>query len=176
MGGLSPTICGLFLCHLRASIDCAAGQVLWDAAGRQSSADEVIKLLKSRFGTYNEKERYRSELRSRRRRRSESLQGLYRDFRRLMALAFPSQSDSLWELMARYVFIDALGDPDLPLRVLERAPSSLEETLKVASHLEALSLGKKGLGTVLGRLRQTKGSSRAVGNSTAGRGRHEAPP
>ena len=100
------------LCHLRASLEGAAGQVLWDA-GKQGSVDEVIRLLKSRFGSSNEEERYRSELRSRRRRRGESLQSVYSDVRRLMALAFPGQSGSLWEIMARDAFVDALADPNL---------------------------------------------------------------
>jgi len=112
--------------------------VLWDA-GKQGSVDEVIRLLKSRFGTSNEEERYRSKLRSRRRRRGESLQSVYRDVRRLMALAFPGQSGSLWEIMARDAFVDALPDPNLRCRILERDPSTLEQALKVASRLEALS-------------------------------------
>jgi len=99
----------------------------------------VIRLLKNRFGTSNEEERYRSELRSRRRRRGEPLQSVYRDVRRLMALAFPGQSGSLWEIMARDAFVDALADPNLRCRILERDPSTLEEAIKVASRLEALS-------------------------------------
>ena len=126
------------LCHLQASLEDAAGQVLWDA-GKQGSVYEVIRLLKSRFGTSNEEERYRSELHSRRRRRGESLQSVYRDVRRLMALAFPGQSGSLWEIMARDAFVDALPDPNLRCRILERDPSTLEQALKVASRLEALS-------------------------------------
>jgi len=43
------------LCHPRASLDGAAGQILWDA-GKQSSVDDVIRLLKSRFGTANKEE------------------------------------------------------------------------------------------------------------------------
>jgi len=58
------------LCHLRASLDGGAGQVLWDA-GKQSSVDEIIKLLKNRFGTQNQDERYRAELKARRRRKGE---------------------------------------------------------------------------------------------------------
>jgi len=123
------------LCHLRASLEGAAGQVLWDA-DKQTLVDDVIYLFKSRFGTSNEEERYRSELRSRRRRRGESLQSVYRYVRRLMALAFPGQSGSLLELMARDAFVDALADLNLCCRLLERDP---EEALKVASRLEALS-------------------------------------
>ena len=156
------------LCHLRASLEGAAGQVLWDA-GKQSSVDEVIHLLKSRFGTTNEEERYRSELRSRRRRRGESLQSVYRDVRRLMALAFPGQSGSLWEVMARDAFVDALSDPNLRCRVLERDPSTLEEALKIASRLEALSrsvadLDYEDVWDESGRRRNRQGRSAASAN------------
>ena len=115
------------LCHLRASLEGAAGQVLWDA-GKQGSVDEMIRLLESRFGTSNEEEHYRSELRSRRRRRGESL-----------ALAFPGQCGSEpWDIMARDALVDALADPNLRCRILELDPSTLEEALKVASRLAAL--------------------------------------
>ena len=53
-----------------------------------------------------------------------------------MTLAFPGQSGSLLELMAHDAFVDALADPNLRCRLLERDP---EEALKVASRLEALS-------------------------------------
>jgi len=49
------------LCHLRASLEGLAGQVLWDA-GQQSSVDEVVRLLKNQFGSLNEEERYHSGL------------------------------------------------------------------------------------------------------------------
>ena len=55
-----------------------------------------------------------------------------------MALAFPGQSGSLWEIMARDSFLEALGDSALRLRILEREPSTLDEALKIASRLEAL--------------------------------------
>ena len=125
------------LCHLRAALDGGAGQVLWDA-GKQSSVEEIIRLLKNRFGTQNQDERYRAELKARRRRNGEALQAVYHDVRRLMALAFPGQSGSLWEIMARDSFLEALGDSALRLRILEREPSTLDEALKIASRLEAL--------------------------------------
>ena len=127
--------------HLRASLEGPpAGQVLWDAI-QQSSVDEVVRLLKNRFGSLNEEERYRSELKARRRRRGESLQSVYQDVRPLMALAFPGQSGPMWEVMARDAFVESLGDPSLRIRVLERDPTTLEEALKIVSRLEALGAG-----------------------------------
>ena len=115
--------------------------MLWDA-GQCTSAEDLIRLLKSRFGSLNEEERYRSELKARRRRRGESLQSVYQDVRRLMSLAFPGHSGTMWEIMARDAFVESLGDPGLRLRVLERDPTTLEEALKVASRLEALGYGE----------------------------------
>ena len=129
------------MCHLRASLEGSAGQVLWDA-GQCTSASDLIWLLKNRFGSVNEEERHRSELKARRRRRGESLQSFYQDVRRLMSLAFPEQSGTMWEIMARDAFMESLGDPALRLRVLERDPSTVEEALKVASRLEALGYGE----------------------------------
>jgi len=77
-----------------------------------------------RFGSLNEEERCRSELNARRRRRGESLQTVYQDIRRLMALAFPDQSGPLWEIMATDAFLDSLGDPALRMHVLERDPET----------------------------------------------------
>jgi len=54
--------------HLRASLEKDAGQVLWDA-GKQSSVDDLIALLRNRFGSANQCERYRAELRALRRRK-----------------------------------------------------------------------------------------------------------
>lgn len=125
------------LCHLRANLDGGAGQVLWDA-GKQSSVDEIIRLLKNRFGTQNQDERYRAELKARRRRKGESLQAVYHDVRRLMAFAFSGQSGSLWEVMARDCFLEAVGEPSLRMKILEREPSALDEALKIACRLEAL--------------------------------------
>jgi len=107
------------LCHLRASLQGPVGQVLWDA-GQQTLANKVIMLLKNRFGTLNEEERYRSKLEARRRWRVEPLHTVYQDVRRLMALAFPGQSGPLREIMGTDTFVESLANPVLRLRVSER--------------------------------------------------------
>ena len=99
------------LCHVRASLEKDAGQALWDA-DTHSTVDELITLIRNRFGSANQCERYRTELKVLRRRRGDTLQIIYREVRRLMTLAFPGQSGILWEAMARDAFVEALGDPD----------------------------------------------------------------
>jgi transposase InsO family protein len=124
------------LFHLRASLEGAAGQILWDA-GPQTSADEIIRLLRSRFGNSNQAERFRAELKARRRKKNESLQSLYNDICKLLALAFPGPSNITTALVGRDAFLDALSDQNLRIRVLEREPKTLEEALNIASRLEA---------------------------------------
>jgi len=62
--------------HLCASLEGSAGQVLWDA-GPNATADGIISLLRTRFGNQLQAERFRAELRMRKRRPGEMLQQLY---------------------------------------------------------------------------------------------------
>ena len=61
------------LFQLRASLVGAAGQILWEA-GKQSTVGRFVALLQPRFGSENQAERFRAELRSRKRTKGESLQ------------------------------------------------------------------------------------------------------
>ena len=54
------------LYHLRASLDGEAAQILCDI-DKHSTADEVVQLLKKRFGNQDQRERYRAELKAIRR-------------------------------------------------------------------------------------------------------------
>ena len=82
-------------------------------------------------------ERYRAELRGRRRKKGETLQSVYQDIKRLMALAFPSQSGEMYEIIARDVFLDSLSDPSLCVRVLDQSPKTLDEALTTVLRMEA---------------------------------------
>jgi len=74
--------------YLSNALEGAAGQVLWDAA-TCSSVEALVQLLRNRFGNQNQTERFRAELKVRRRRPGETLQKLYQDVCKLMALAYP---------------------------------------------------------------------------------------
>ena len=52
------------LFQLRATLFGAAGQILWDA-GKQSTVGRIVALLQASFGSENQAERFRAELRSR---------------------------------------------------------------------------------------------------------------
>jgi predicted aspartyl protease len=127
------------LCHLKASLEGHAGQVLWGLAPQASEA-EIVQLLRNRFGNINQMERFRAELRTRRRKNGESVQSLYQDIRRLLSLGFPGQVGELVEIIGRDSFLEALGDPVLRIRVLDQQPSTLDEALAIVCRMEAYSV------------------------------------
>ena len=102
-----------------------------------SSYETILKLLKARFGTEEQAERYRNELRCRRRSHDESIQALYVDICRLMALAYPGPPSATVDIIAKDAFLDALGDEELQMRIMELNPTSLEQAVSMANRLEA---------------------------------------
>jgi len=60
-----------------ASLEGAAGQVLWDIGPRATMAD-IVRLLKTMFGTQFQAECFKAELHARRRAPGESFQQLFR--------------------------------------------------------------------------------------------------
>jgi len=75
------------------------------------------------------------ELGLRRRRAAESLSELHHQIRRLMAYAHPPLQQKAREAIATDYFVDATDDADFALKVRERAPSTLDEALRVALQL-----------------------------------------
>jgi len=123
---------------LRDSLTGSASQILWEISD-DVDFNEIIRLLRNRFGSLNQMERYRAELRGRRRKKGETVQNVYQDIKRLMALAFPSQSGEMYEVIARDAFLDSLSDPSLRVRVLDQSPKTLDEALTTVLRMEAYS-------------------------------------
>jgi len=97
---------------------------------------KLTKMLKDRFGGTNQPDKYRIEVRNRRRKTGEPLQGLHSDIRRLVALVFPELDRMARETIACDYFIDALADPGFALKVRERSPANLDSALRIALQLE----------------------------------------
>jgi len=115
-----------------------AAEVLWTAGAESSDTyEKLLSLLRNRFGSDGQAEKFRAELRTRRRRPGESLRALFHDVRRLIALAYPGPMNTTTEIVARDAFIDALDNRQLSLRVREKEPITLEEALRVAIRFEA---------------------------------------
>jgi hypothetical protein len=94
-------------------------------------------LLRNRFGAVHQQERFRAELRCRKRKPHESLQTVYTDVCKLISLAYPGESSSLLDLVARDAFLQSLNDPDLCVRILEKEPTLIDQALSIACRLEA---------------------------------------
>jgi len=125
------------LVYLRGALEKEAGQVLWDYnAEKTNSAKKLIQVLKERFGGANQEDKYRIEVKNRRRKPGEPLRSLHSDIRKLVALAFPKLDYKARELMACDYFIDALDEPNFALKVRERSPKDLDSALRIALQLE----------------------------------------
>ena len=83
--------------------------MLWDS-GSPSSSSVLIDLLHSRYGTGHQADRFRMELKTRRRQKGEQLQSVFQDIKRLIALAFPGQSGYMVEITAIDAFVDSFND------------------------------------------------------------------
>ena len=57
-----------------------------------------------------------------------------------MSLAYPGSSSTLLDIVSRDAFLDALDDPKLRVRIMEREPPTLDEALSLACRLEAYDL------------------------------------
>ena len=126
------------LAHMKACLSGAAANVLWDTAeNKQNSLQALSEVLATRFGSTGMAERYRCELRSRKRRPGESLQVLHQDIQRLASLAFRGSWSEATDVIARDAFIDALLDSDLALKIREREPTTLDQAVKIAIRLES---------------------------------------
>ena len=114
--------------HLCASLEGAAGQVLWHVRLHATTAD-IVHLLQMRLGSQLQLEHSKAELRARRRAQGKTLQSLYQDICRLVTLAYPSADVALTNHVGKEAFITALSDGNLQLEVLKREPLNIEATL-----------------------------------------------
>jgi len=81
-------------------------------------------------------EKYRIELRHRRRAPDETLQSLHVDIRRLAALAYKGVPPEVCDQVTCDSFLDALGNAELAFKIRERQPSDLDSSLRIALQLE----------------------------------------
>jgi len=97
---------------------------------------DVITLLRTRFGNELQVERFRAELRAKWRQPHESVQQLYLDVSKLVAVVYLAATPELSSHVAKEAFIEALNDPQLQLKVVERVPKLVEDALYIATRLE----------------------------------------
>ena len=91
------------MCHLKNFLEGPAAQILWQISDI-ATKKQVLDLLRHRFGHINQAERFRAEMSMHRRKPVESVQELYNEIRRLLALSFFGESGGLYDIIGRDVF------------------------------------------------------------------------
>ena len=116
----------------------AAGQILRDAR-KQLTLSRIVALLKARFGSENQAERFRAELRSRKGAKDESLQKLYQDACYAISLEYPVESSALSDIVGRDAFLDALDNHATRVRIMEKERKNQDDALNIASGWKRLT-------------------------------------
>jgi len=98
-------------------------QTLWDSdASATNTLKKLEALLRSHYSGSRQADKFKMELRLRRRGAGESLSALHQNIRRLMPLAHPTLQQEAHQAIACDYFIDAIDDADFALNVREHAP------------------------------------------------------
>ena len=79
------------LAQLKSSLTGNALQLLWESPFHDFTFEEFVDKLKQRFGSIGQSQKFRAELKSRRRQKGETIQSVYADVCRLLSLAYPNQ-------------------------------------------------------------------------------------
>jgi len=106
---------------------------------------DLVEKLEKRFGTKYQSVRYRSQLKGRRRQKSENVYTVYDDVSRLVLPEYPGEQPVHREDFGVEAFIEALDDYQLELYVRSQNPKDLKAALKHASIYESFTStrGKK---------------------------------
>ena len=127
------------LAHLYCSLTGPAEDLLFSTKG--ISYAELKERLRQRYGTREQQEKFRLELKFKRKKSAESLQELAGAVEKLTRLAYPTADVSTRDVLARDGFIDALDDRQLQIDIRRQNPASLDAALTLAMKLDVLNRG-----------------------------------
>ena len=85
---------------------------------------------------------FRSQLKSHVRGKDESLPELVQAIQRLVRQAYSEAPLSVWEVLAKDHFVDALADTDIRCKVLQTRPETVQEALATATEVEAFQISE----------------------------------
>ena len=140
MNGWSPRMRGM---QLASALRGEALTVLGDLDEyMRRDYDALVAALNCRFGSQNQSELYRAQLKNRARQKDEGLPQLAQSIKRLAKMAYPNASFELRDTLARDHFIDALVDSDIRWGVYQSRPLSLDDAVKTAMEYEAFRLAE----------------------------------
>jgi len=101
--------------HLKTCLVGAAEHLVWNA--EEDIYEDMKQKLRYHFGAKEQQEKFRLELRYRRRKTTETLQELATGVEKLVQLGYPGGDPGLLDILARDGFIDALDDEKLQKKV-----------------------------------------------------------
>ena len=118
--------------RLRTALKGDAAQILLDLSGIPSD-EELINALRLRYGTDQEKLRFRRELMSFRRSSNQSAGEVYTEVQRLLRLGYPGITGETVDSIGMEAFINAFAKPRFRERLRDKDPSSLKDAFVKAS-------------------------------------------
>src|SRR6266568_2632718 len=131
------------LYFLRQALDRKVNNVVWDS-GNVATAEQLLELLAARYGTEAQAAGFRSELKWRTKKGTETQHDLYYDVRRLASLAWPGQQGTqVTEDNAIDAFADAQEDDRIRTEISMRGAKTLVEALNMAVKYENLHKDKR---------------------------------
>ena len=104
----------------------------------------LVSALSACFGLVHQSEMYRVKMKSRVRRKGESIPELAQDIRKLVRLAYPLAPVEVREQLAKDCFVDAMNDSELEWSILHGRPKNVWDAVKLALEYEAFQRGKRG--------------------------------
>ena len=99
-----------------------------------------MEILRTRYGTKNTTDIFRSQLKSVTRQKGQPITDLAQQIRKLTRQVYPDANSDLREILALDAFIDSIDDSDIRLRLRECCPKSIAEAETVAVRLETHKL------------------------------------
>ena len=106
--------------HFRCALIGDAAPLVWSQLDPDGlSYKQLQTLLRERYGSAKQEEKYQAELRVRRRKIGEELPTLRADITRLIALAYPGDVSVMSPMMARDYFLATLDESELELKMRE---------------------------------------------------------
>ena len=121
-----------------------AAQVLCYGKSGEWTFEELFNKLEGRFGTEDRADEFLAKLETRKRGANETLQHLYHDIEKLVALSCPGPPSAHSDRYAVWSFLRALDDATLAEKVRDKQPKTLDEAFKMAQRFESFRVAIAG--------------------------------
>ena len=130
--------------QLQACLHGVAAQILCYGKSGEWTFEGLFNKLEGRFGTEDRADEFLAKLETRKRGANETLQHLYHDIEKLVALSCPGPSSDHTDRYAVWSFLRALDDVTLAEKVRDKQPKTLNEAFKMAQRFESFRVAIAG--------------------------------